>query len=322
MGHLSAITRAALLAASVTATATAQDYPSRPVRIIVPFGAGGTADIFGRQLGQHLSEAWKQPFIIENRTGAGGNVGTDAAAKSAPDGYTLLMVGSTHATNESLYKNKPFVLMRDFAAVAPLNYFDMVMVVTPSLPANSVRELIALAREKPGTLNFASSGLGTNYHMAGELFKSMAKLDIVHVPYKEAGAARLGVMSGQVQMMFDGIGTQVGNIAARKVKPLATMGSKRAASLSGVPTMDEAGVPGYEVLAWNGVMVPKGTPAAIVDKLNAEIVRFQALPGIKENWAKQGVAPIVMGVAEFDRFVRAEIDKWAEVVRVSGARAD
>ncbi len=311
-----------VFACALAGASAAQDYPSRPVKIIVPFGAGGTADIFGRQLGQHLSEAWKQPFIIENRTGAGGNVGTDAAAKAAPDGYTLLMVGSTHATNESLYKNKPVVLMRDFAAVAPLNYFDMVLVVPSSFPADSVRDLIALARQKPGTLNYASSGVGTNYHMAAELFKSIAKVDIVHVPYKQAGSARTDVLGGQVQMMFDGIGTMLGNIEAKKVKPLATMGSRRAASRPGVPTMAEAGVPGYEVLAWNGVMVPKGTPAAVVDKLNAEIVRFQAQPGIKENWAKQGVAPIVMGVAEFDRFVRAEIDKWAEVVRVSGARAD
>jgi len=311
-----------VLACALAGASAAQDYPSRPVRIIVPFGAGGTADIFGRQLGQHLSEAWKQPFIIENRTGAGGNVGTDAAAKSPADGYTLLMVGSTHATNESLYRNKPFVLMRDFAAVAPLNYFDMVLVVPSSFPADSVRDLIALARQKPGSLNYASSGVGTNYHMAAELFKSMAKVDIVHVPYKQAGAARTDVLGGQVQMMFDGIGTMLGNIESKKVKPLATMGSRRAGSLPGVPTMAEAGLPGYEVLAWNGVMAPKGTPAAIVDRLNAEIVRFQALPGIKENWAKQGVAPIVMGVAEFDRFVRAEIDKWAQVVRVSRASAD
>ena len=208
------------------------------MKIIVPFASGGSGDIFARVVGQHLSEAFKQPFVIENRPGAGSIIGSDAAAKSAPDGYTLLLVSSAHATNESLVPNKPFVLMRDLMAVAPINYFDMALVAPPSLPANNVQELIALAKAKPGTLNFASSGPGTPYHMAGELFKAMAKIEIQHVPYKLASAARTDVIGGQVQMMFDAVGTMAGNIQAKQVKALATTGKTRSATLPDVPTLD------------------------------------------------------------------------------------
>ena len=302
--------------------ALAQDYPNRSVKIVVPFAAGGSGDIIGRIVGQHLGDVFKQPFVIENRTGAAGNIGAEAVAKSPPDGYTLLLLSSTNATNESLYPNKPFVLMRDLAAVAPLNYFDMVLVVPASLPVNSVQELIAYAKANPGKLNFASSGVGTNYHMAGELFKAMSKTDIVHVPYKQASNARTDVLSGQVQMMFDGIATMQGHIQTGKVKALATTGKSRSTVLPGVPTLDESGLKGYEVLAWNGVMVPAGTPPAVINRLNAEITKLASRPDVKEAWAKQAVEPIVMTPQEFDKFIRAEIDKWAEVVKVSGAKAE
>ena len=302
--------------------ALAQDYPNRSVKIVVPFAAGGSGDIIGRIVGQHLGDVFKQPFVIENRTGAAGNIGAEAVAKSPPDGYTLLLLSSTNATNESLYPNKPFVLMRDLAAVAPLNYFDMVLVVPASLPVNSVQELIAYAKANPGKLNFASSGVGTNYHMAGELFKAMSKTDIVHVPYKQASNARTDVLSGQVQMMFDGVATMQGHIQTGKVKALATTGKSRSTVLPGVPTLDESGLKGYEVLAWNGVMVPAGTPPAVINRLNAEITKLASRPDVKEAWAKQAVEPIVMTPQEFDKFIRAEIDKWAEVVKVSGAKAE
>ena len=232
------------------------------------------------------------------------------------------MVSSAHATNESLVPNKPFVLMRDLMAVAPVNYFDMALVVALSLPANNVKELIALAKSKPGGLNYASSGPGTPYHMAGELFKTMAKVELVHVPYKLASAARTDVIGGQVQMMFDAVGTMAGNIQAKQVKALATTAKARSASFPDVPTLDESGVPGYEAVSWLGLMAPTGTPKAIVDKLNVEVGKFASRPDIKAAWAKQSVEPSVMSAADYDKFLRAEIDKWAEVVRVSGAKIE
>ncbi len=321
MRRISNLVSACALAACAT-LASAQDYPNHAVKVVVPFAAGGSGDIIGRIMGQHLGDVFKQPFVIENRVGAAGNIGAEAVAKSPPDGYTMLLLSSTNATNESLYPNKPFVLMRDLAAVAPLNYFDMVLVVPASLPVNNVQELIAYAKANPGKLNFASSGVGTNYHMAGELFKAMTKTDIVHVPYKLASNARADILNGQVQMMFDGIATQQGHIQAGKVKALATTGKTRSTVLPGVPTLDESGVKGYEVLAWNGVMVPAGTPPAVINRLNAEITKLASRADVKEAWAKQAVEPIVMTPQEFDKFIRAEIDKWAEVVRVSGAKVE
>jgi tripartite-type tricarboxylate transporter receptor subunit TctC len=318
--RLLALTCAAL--AVLCGIAAAQDYPSRPVKIVVPFASGGSGDIFARVVGQHLSDALKQPFVIENRPGAGSIIGSDTVAKSPADGYTLLLISSAHATNESLVPNKPFVLMRDLMAVAPINYFDMALVAPPSLPANNAQELIALAKAKPGTLNFASSGPGTPYHMAGELFKAMTKTDILHVPYRLASAARTDVIGGQVQMMFDAVGTMAGNIAAKQVKALATTGKVRSVTLPNVPTLAESGVPGYEAVSWLGFMAPAGTPATIVQKLNAEIGKLASRPDIKEAWAKQSVEPSVMSAAEYDKFLRSEVEKWAEVVKVSGAKIE
>ena len=312
----------ALLSLGSFGSALAQDYPARQVRMIVPFGAGGPADVYARIIAQHLSEQLKQTFIVENRPGAGSIIGTDAVAKSPPDGYTLLVMSNTHTTNESLVASKPFQLMRDFVPVAPLNYSDLIMVVHPSVPAKDLKEFIALARKDPGKLNYASSGVGTPYHMAGELFKSMSETDIVHVPHKASGEARNAVIGGHVQMMFDAITTMAPNVTAGQVRALGTTGTKRSELTPDVPTVAEAGVPAYEATIWLGVMAPAGTPQPIVDKLNAEIAKVINRADVKENWAKQGAVPLVMSPAEFDKYLRADIEKWARVVQKSGIKAN
>ena len=300
----------------------AQPYPAKPVRIVVPFAAGGPADLYARMLGDKLQAAMGQSFVVEDRPGGGAIVGTDAVAKSAPDGYTLLMMSNTHTVNESLIPDKPFQLLRDFVPVAPVNYSDLVMVIHPSVPAGTLMEFIALAKASPGTLNYASSGPGTPYHMAGELFKAMAGVNIVHVPYKGSSGARTDILGGQVQMMFDAITTMAPNVRAGKLKALGTSGKARSAVLPEVPTVSEAGVPGYEAVIWLGIMAPAGTPRAIVDRLNAEITKIANAPDMKEAWAKQGAIAMSMPPGEFGRFLREDIEKWARVVKISGARAD
>lgn len=301
-------------------TAAAQDYPSKPVKIIVPFSAGGPADVYARFIGNHLSESLKQSFIVEDRPGAGSVIGTEAAAKSEPDGYTLLMMSNTHTTNESLLPNKPFKLMENFVPVAPVNYSDLVMVIHPTVPANNLKEFIDLAKSKPGELTYASSGPGTPYHMAGELFKAMTKTNITHVPYKGSAGARNDIVGGHVNMMFDAITTMAPNVTAGQVKALGTTGSERTSVLPDVPTVDEAGVPGYHATIWLGLMAPKGTPQEIVDKLNGEINKVLERPDVKEMWAKQGAAPLIMTPAEFKTYLEKDIAKWAEVVKISGAK--
>lgn len=313
-----------LLATALAATPSAlqaQDFPSRNVRIIVPFGAGGPADVYARVLAQHLGEALKQPFLVENRPGAGAVIGTEAVVKSDPDGYTLLMMSNTHTTNESLLKNKPYDLMRDLAAVAPVNYSDLLMVIHPSVPAKDLKEFIALAKKEPGKLNYASSGPGTPYHMAGELFKAMSGTNIVHVPHKASGDARNSVIGGHVQMMFDAITTMTENAKAGQVRIMGTTGARRSNLLPDVPTVAEAGVPGYEATIWLGIMAPAKTPKPIIDRLNAEIRKVIARPDVKAAWAKQGAVPMDMSAAEFEAFLKKDIEKWANVVKVSGAKA-
>jgi tripartite-type tricarboxylate transporter receptor subunit TctC len=296
----------------------AQDYPTRPVKIIVPFGAGGPADVYCRVLAQHLSEALKQPFVVEDRPGAGSIIGTDMVAKSPPDGYTLLAMSNTHTTNESLVPNKPFQLMRDFVPVAGLNYSDLVMVIYPSVPAKDLKEFIAYAKAKPGELNYASSGAGTPYHMAGELFKAMSGTNLVHVPHKASGEMRNSVIGGHVQMAFDAITTMAPNVKAGQVRALGTSAGKRSSVLPDVPTIAEAGVPGYESTIWLGIMAPAGTPKAIVDKLNAEINKVITRSDVKEAWDKQGAVPLAMTPAEFDAYLRKDIEKWTQVVKTAG----
>jgi tripartite-type tricarboxylate transporter receptor subunit TctC len=305
-----------------TGPALAQDYPSRPVRIIVPFAPGGSADVFGRFLAQRLQETLGQTFLIDNRPGAGSVIGTDAVAKAAPDGYTLLLMSNTHTVNESLIPNKPFQLMRDFAPIAPINYSDLVLVAKASLPQNTLPELIKAAKAKPGGMSYASSGPGTPYHMAGELFKAMAGVSIVHIPYRGSAGARTDVLGGQIEMMFDAIPTMTEHIKSGKVKALATTGKVRSAVLPDVPTANEAGVPGYEATLWLGLMAPKGTPPAIVNKLNAEIAKITSNPEVRRAWTAQGTTAMTMGVDEFTRYMNDDIAKWARIVKFSGAKAE
>ena len=307
---------AVLVATPMLATAgSAQDYPSRPVRIIVPFGAGGPADVTARLLGNAMQQSFGQPFVVENHTGAGGVIGTLEVAKSPPDGYTLLMMSNTQTANESLVPSRKYELMRDLAPIAPINYSDLVIVVHPSVAAKTLAEFIALAKSQPGKLNYASSGQGTPYHMAGELFKTMAGIDVVHVPYRNSGDARSGVIGGQVQMMIDAVTTMAPNVGAGQVRALATTGKTRSAVLPDVPTASEAGVPGYEATIWLGLMAPAGTPKPIIDRLNAAVNDVVKRPEIIKLWKDQGALPMSMTPEEFDKYLRGDIVKWAEVVK-------
>jgi tripartite-type tricarboxylate transporter receptor subunit TctC len=316
---------AALPGAAQTQTQTQtrmQDYPSKPVRIVVPFAPGGSADVYGRFLAQKLQEATGQNFIVENKPGGGSVIGTDAVAKAAPDGYTLLLMSNTQTVNESLIPNKPFVLMRDFAPIAPINASDLVLVVKAGLPVTTLAELIKAAKVRPGGMSYASSGPGTPYHMAGELMKAMAGIDIVHVPYKGSAGARTDVLGGQLDMMFDAIPTMSEHIKAGKVKALATTGLKRSPTLPDVPTLDEAGIKGYEATIWLGLMAPRGTPAAIVNRLNAEVGKITGNGEVRKAWAAQGTAPLTLGVDAFTLYLNDDIAKWARIVKFSGAKVE
>ena len=318
MAALIALTGALAVAAW---PAAAQDYPTRTVKIIVPFGAGGPTDVFTRAIAEELRKTLNQPFVMENRPGAGSVIGTDAVAKSPPDGYTLLMISATQATNETLVINKSYQLLRDFVAVAPLMKSDLVLVVHPSVSVKNLAEFIALAKSKPGTLNYASSGQGSNYHMAGELFKNLTGTDIVHVPYKGSTGARNDIIGGQVHMMFDSVPTMAPMIQAGLVKALATTGRTRSAILPDVPTFSEAGVPGYEASLWTGLVAPAATPQPIVDLLNREIAKILARPEVKNAWEQQGAIPLIMTPAEFSAHVQAEIVKWAKVIKANNIKA-
>jgi len=299
-----------------------QSYPSRPVKIVVPFAVGGPADIYGRFIGAKLSETMGQPFVIENRPGGGSIVGTDAVVKSPADGYTLLVMSNTHTVNETLIPKKPFDLMKDLAPISGINYSDLLLVVHPSVPANNLREFIAYAKSQPGKLNYASSGPGTPYHMAGELFKYMAGVDIVHVPHKGSDQARTAILGGQVQMMFDAITTMAGQARAGKVKALGTSGKTRSAITPEIPTVAEAGVPGYEATIWLGLMAPTGTPRPVLDRLSAEVNKVVNSAEVKEAWAKQGAAPMGMSVDQFGKFLGEDIQKWSKLVKGTGMKVD
>jgi tripartite-type tricarboxylate transporter receptor subunit TctC len=300
-----------------TSAAIADDYPSRPVKVIVPFGAGGPTDVYTRAIAEELRRALHQPFIMENRPGAGTTIGTDVVAKSQPDGYTLLMVSGTQTVNETLYVHKPYQLMRDLVPVAPLIDSDLVLVVHPSVSAKTVGELLALARAKPGTLNYGSSGPGSNYHMAGELLKNLTGIDIVHVPYKGSTGARNDILSGQIQILFDSVPTMAPQIKAGMVRALGTSGKTRSPILPDVPTMTEAGVSGFNATLWVGFMAPASTPKPIVDKLHDEITKILRRPDIKQAWEKTGATPIVMTQPEFKSFMDSQVAKWAEVIKTN-----
>jgi tripartite-type tricarboxylate transporter receptor subunit TctC len=318
----SILAQAAILLVACSASAFAQSYPTRPVKIVVPFAAGGPADNYARFMAQRLQESLGQSFVVDNKPGGGSVIGTDAAAKAPADGYTLLLMSNTHTANETLLQNKPFALMRDFIAVAPINYSDLVLVANPSLPDAKLADLIKHAKAQPGKINYASSGPGTPYHMAGELFKSMAGIYLVHIPYKGSSGARTDVIGGQVELMFDAVTTMTEQIRAGKVKPLATTGKTRSAVLPDVPTMSEAGVPGYEATIWLGLMAPKGTPKEVITRLNEAVSKIAAQSDVKQQWTKQGAVAMVMSPEAFDKYTRDDIAKWEKVIKSAGIKAD
>lgn len=307
---------------ALSSSVIAQSYPTRPVRIVVPFAAGGPADVYARFVGQRMADALGQPFVVENKPGAGSVIGTDAVAKSLPDGYTLLLMSNSQTVNETLIPNKPYALMRDFVAVAPINYSDLVLVTNPGTGIQNAADLIKRAQAQPGKLNYASSGPGTPYHMAAELFKSMAKIDVVHIPYKGSSGARTDVLGGQVDMMFDAVTTMAEQVKSGKVRAIATSGKQRSEVLPDVPTLSEAGVPGYEATIWLGLLAPKGTPKTVVDKLNEVVSKISSLPEVSQLWGKQGAVPMVMTPAVFDKYLLADVSKWAGVIKAANIKMD
>jgi tripartite-type tricarboxylate transporter receptor subunit TctC len=317
-----ALTAIGLVSVLAHTPASAQAYPSRAVKIVVPFAVGGPADVYARFIAQRLTDSLGQSFVVDNKPGAGSVIGTDLAAKSPADGYTLLLMSNTHTVNETLIPVKPFVLMRDFVAVAPINFSDLVLVANPKVAANNLKDLLAYAKANPGKLNYASSGPGTPYHMAGELLKSMADINAVHVPYKGSSGARTDVIGGQVDLMFDAVTTMTEQVRAGKVKALATTGLKRSDVMPDVPTLTEAGVAGYEATIWLGLMAPTGTPKAVVDKLNEAVSKIASQADVKATWTKQGAAPMVMNPTVFDKYMRDDITKWAGVIKKANIKLD
>lgn|SRR5690348_2106965 len=304
-----------LFAATLTADPSqADNYPARTVRLIAPFGAGGPTDVFTRIVAQELQKSLHQPFVVENKPGAGTTIGTEYVAKAAPDGYTLLLVSGTQTVNETLYTSKPYHLMQDLVPVSPLIDSDLVLVVNPSVPAKTLSELIALAKAKPGTLNFGSSGPGSNYHMAAELLKNLTGIDIVHVPYKGSTGMRTDILSGQIQILFDSVPTMAAFIKDGRVHALGTTGKARSPVLPDVPTISES-IPGFQATLWVGFMAPKGTPQPIVDLLNKEITQILKRPDIKASWEQQGATPLTMTQPDFATFMQAQVDKWAKVIK-------
>ena len=297
-------------------------YPVRPIRFIVPFTPGGASDILSRILGQKLTENWGQQVIVDNRAGAGGNIGAGIAAKAAPDGYTLLLgyVG-TLAINPSLYKNIPFNTLRDFASVTNLVSQPLILALHPSVPARTVPELIALAKQKPGALSYASVGVGSTQHLAGEMLKSMAGIDVVHVPYKGSTPGLADLLAGQVQLMFVGMAPGLPHVKRGKIRALAVVGAKRASALPEVPTIGET-LSGYEITSWNGVFVQAGTPPAIITKLNSEITGILQLPDVRPLLLSLGFEIVGDTPEQFAATIKADLVKWSKVIKEIGARAD
>jgi len=308
-------------AAAGVPQARALDYPTRPVHVIVGYPAGGTTDILARLVGQYLSERLGQQFIIDNRSGAGNNIGTEAVVNAAPDGYTLLLVNPANAINATLYEKLPFNFVRDIVPVAGIIRVPNVMEVNPAVPAKTVAEFIAYTKANPGKVNMASSGNGTSIHVSGELFKMMTRVDMLHVPYRGSAPALTDLMGGQVQVLFDNMPSSIEYLKAGKLRPLAVTTAERSDALPGVPTVAET-VPGYEASAWFGLGAPKGTPAEIVDKLNAAVNAGLADPKLKARLADLGGTMLVGPPGDFRKLVVEETEKWAKVVKFSGARPD
>lgn len=323
--NISFISRASwifvLLLLSFSSASRAAGYPERPVKIVVPFAAGGPADNYARFLAKKLQDEFNTPFVVEDKPGAGSIIGTDFVAKSPADGYTLLLMSNTQTVNESLVTNKPYNLMKDFVAVAPINYSDLVLVINPSSPFKNLEELIAFAKANPDKLTYASSGTGTPYHFAGELFNAMAGVKILHVPYKGSSGARTDVIGGQVNMMFDAITTMAPIVVSGKVIPLGTTGLSRSTILPNVPTISEAGVPGFQTSIWLGILAPAGTPKDVIAKLNSAIVKIESSDEVKTLWAKQGAIPMLMNPTEFTNYLNTDIAKWKNLVVKNGIKA-
>lgn len=322
MIRLSNVLVGSLLLTSAWA-ALAQPYPSKPLRLIVPFPPGGSADILARTIGQKMSEGLGQSVVIDNRPGAGTAIGAEATAKAAPDGYTI-MIGtvSSHAINPSLNTKLAYDPIRDFTPISPVASIPFALLVHPSLPAKSVDELISIARANPGVLNFSSAGNGTSNHLAGELFKSMARIDLVHIPYKGSAPALNDLLAGQVNMMFDLILTAAPHVKAGTVRAVAVTGKQRSSVLPDVPTIAESSLTGYEVSAWFGMFAPANLPVAVTQRLNAEIVRVMQLADVRERLASQGAEPMSGSADAFAGYVRTELAKWSSVVRTAGMRSE
>ena len=303
-------------------SAFAQSYPAKPIRIVVPYPPGGFNDTLGRTLAAKFTESWGQPAVVENKPGANTVIGTDFVAKSAPDGYTLLIVAFPFAVTPSLLKNMPYDTVKDFAPVAWAAVSPNALVVNPSVPVKTVGELIALAKSKPGSLSYASTGNGSSNHISMELFKSLAGVDIVHIPYKGSGPAVTDLLGGQVQVMFDNAPNVMPHVKAGKLRALGMSGAKRSSFAPDIPTVAEAGVPGYEVAVWFGVVAPAGTPREIVQKLNAEILRILAMPDVRERFQGQGVEPVGSTPEQFGEHIKGQMAKWARVVQDAGVKAE
>lgn len=303
--------------------AWSQAYPNRPIRIICAFAAGGVVDITARAIAVELTRLLGQPVIVENKPGANGNIGGAEAARSAPDGYTLfLTAASQFAITPLLYAQMPFDPIKDFVPVAPLVAFSNLLVVHPSVPAKSVQELIALAKSRPGKLSFASAGSGTSIHLSGEMFKSMAGIDMIHIPYKGSGAAQANLLGGQVDMMFDSLPTSMVNAKAGKLRPLAVTGAKRSPLFPEVPTIAESGLPGYESTAWLGLVAPVGTPKEIIAKLNAKVIEGANSKEFRERWEPFGYEIITGSPESMAEMVKADVARWAPVVKASGVKLE
>jgi tripartite-type tricarboxylate transporter receptor subunit TctC len=317
------ISAAAAAFPTLSNLALAETYPSRTVRIIVATSAGGTTDIVARLLGQWLADKLGQSFIVENRTGCGNNIGTEAAARSPADGYTLFMgtVG-THAINQSLYKKMPFDPIKDFAPLSRVAMVPNLLVANPSQPFKNVKEMIAYAKAHPGKINFGSSGNGSSIHLSGELFKQMAGVDMQHVPYRGSAPAVSDLLGGQISVMFDNMPSAIPHVKGGKLRALAVTTAKRSPALPDVPTIAEAGVPGYEATSWFGLLAPAGTPAPVVAKLNASILKALADPEVKKKLAEQGAEPFGEKPEQFAAFIQSETLKWGKVVKESGASLD
>jgi len=313
---------AAIAVENVHAQAPGANYPAKQIRVIVPFPAGGPTDAIARAIGQKLSETWGQPVIVDNRPGAGGNIGTELAAKSPADGYTLFIGTVANAINQSLFAKLPFDFVRDFAPVTQNYVTGLILAVHPSLPAHSVKELIALAKAHPGQLSYSSSGVGGTPHLAGELFNSMAGVTMVHVPYKGSAPAIADLLGGHIQLTFDNMLTVLPQVKAGKLRGLAVTMTTRSPLTPELPTVAEAGLKGFEVKSWNGVVVPTGTPKEIIARLNGEIVRILRQPDLREKFLVQGVELVPTTPEEFGAFIKQDIAKWAKVIQLSGARAE